>query len=62
MQGEIASGTRWREVETGRVIVVLGRGPDSPWWRYEDEQEPRYCCLDDFTIWRRFVPIQEPPA
>jgi hypothetical protein len=53
----IARGSRWREVETGRVIVILGPGPNSPWWHYEDDpaKTPWHCCIEDFYIWDRFV-------
>lgn len=54
----IATNSRWLEVLTGRWIVILGPGPDSPWWKYEDDEKGavHYCCLPDFTIWGRFIP------
>ncbi len=55
----IEVGGRWREVATGRVVVILAREVygTGPAWRYEDE--PRgwhYCCAEDFVLWGRFVP------
>lgn len=52
-------GTRWREIATGRIAVVLGPGPNSPWMRWEDESNgnPWYCCIEDFSIWRRFEEV-----
>lgn len=58
-------GSRWLEGETGRVIVIHSPGPNSPWWYYEDDPGPlrpvHYCCVEDFTIWRRFTPLFEYP-
>lgn len=50
---------RWREVATNRVIVILGPGPNSPLWRYEDDppNEIHHCCVEDFTVWARFVKL-----
>jgi hypothetical protein len=61
---EIPTGSRWLEVATGRVIVILGPGPNSPTWRYEDDppREFRHCCVEDFTIWGRFRRLPAPAA
>jgi len=55
--GDIPIGSRWRETDTNRVIVIVGPGPDSPWWHYEDDpkRELCYCCVEDFYLWNRFV-------
>ena len=51
---EIPTGSRWLEVATGRTIVVTGPGPNSPWWRYEDDGTVWHCCVEDFLVWGRF--------
>ena len=51
---DIPVGSRWVEVDTGRAITILGRGPDSPWWRYEDDGTVWHCCETDFSVWGRF--------
>lgn len=55
-------GSRWRDVATGRVVAVIAPGPSSPWLRHEGDPPEKtfYCCLEDFTVWNRFVPEPEP--
>jgi len=60
-QSKIVPGSRWLEVVTGRVIVIIesevhGTGPS---WRYEDggdygETNWHYCDMLDFLVWGRF--------
>lgn len=60
-QADITSGSRWREVDTNRIIIILhpmvyGAGPS---YRYEDGGDPKcvnwhYCDIADFLIWKRF--------
>lgn len=64
MSGRLQPGERWRERDSGRVIVILatevhGTGPS---WHYEDEPVPttrtswswHYCDVCDFALWDRF--------
>jgi hypothetical protein len=55
----IPNGSRWLEVETRRVIVIIQPGPSSPWWRYEDDpqKEWHYCDSYDFFLWGRFTRV-----
>lgn len=52
-------GTRWKEVESNRVIVIHGPGPMSPWWYYQDDPKKEFwhCYIEDFTIWKRFTKL-----
>ena len=52
----IPSGSRWFEQATGRVVVIVRPGPNSPWWRYEDDPGwvTWHCCVEDFLVWGRF--------
>jgi hypothetical protein len=58
------TGQRYREVSTGRVIVILDpRVHDiGPSWHYEDEDPVRgwhYCDGLDFYTWGRFELIPD---
>lgn len=53
----IEKGSRWLEVETGRVIVMLNSPSEAdatPWWHYEGETTPWHCFIEDFYLWNRF--------
>lgn len=54
MDDYMPEGSRWLEVSTNRIVVVLDSGPDSPWLRYENDGSVFYCCAEDFSIWGRF--------
>jgi len=57
----VVSGSRWREISSDRVIVIIepevyGTGPS---WRWEDGGKPgeinwHYCDIADFVLWKRF--------
>jgi hypothetical protein len=55
----IPAGSRWRDRDNGRVVVILGPGPNSPWMRYEGDPPASafHCCIEDFWVWRRFERI-----
>jgi len=60
-ESDIVPGSRWLEISTNRVIVIInsevhGTGPS---WYWEDggdagEVNWHYCELNDFTTWGRF--------
>jgi len=60
-QSDIIPGSRWREIATGRIIVIIdsmvhGTGPS---WRLEGGGKPKevnwhYCDIADFLLWQRF--------
>ncbi len=60
-QAEIVSGSRWREISSGRIIVIIDpmTHDTGPSWRWEDGGSPgevnwHYCDLADFLLWKRF--------
>ncbi len=51
----IPIGSRWLEIDSNRVVKVLGPGPSSPWLQYDDgDRQVFYCCIEDFQVWNRF--------
>lgn len=59
VESQLQPGCRWRELASGRVIVILRREVygTGPAWRYEDNGEPvnwHYCDELDFVLWGRF--------
>ena len=55
---DIPVGSRWLEVKTHRVIVILSRHEafHNPWWYYKDDpaRTPWHCDPADFYLWGRF--------
>lgn len=65
-RSKLEPGSRWREVATGRVIVIIDREVHGtgPSWSYEDGGNPgeinwHYSDAADFLIWKRFEPITD---
>ena len=64
----VVPNSRWREVATGRVIIIIdpevyGTGPS---WRWEDGGKPgeinwHYCNITDFFLWKRFELLKDSP-
>lgn len=62
----IEPGSRWREVETGRIATILasevhGTGP-SYVYDDDDDDEWHYCDVADFVLWGRWEPVDAPSS